>query len=90
MNIIHLLAEMCQRSMSNLCNSNDKILNTTVKECTPTQCIKRDENTEGGMKEYEGWTKPTKCEPIISFYKKHDKINENDNNSNNRYDVLKI
>ena len=41
------------------------------------------------MKEHEDWTKSTKCVTIAYFYKKHDKINENGNNSNNRYDVFK-
>ena len=57
------------------------------KKIRPKQFRKNTENEEGGLKENEGWTKPTKCVPIACFYKKNES-NENDNNSDNRYDVF--
>ena len=82
------LAEIGQRFIINLCNSNDATFNAKAKECTPKHCGKSDENTERGMKDNKGWTKPTKHAPITCFYKKHDKSNENDKNNDNRCDVF--
>ena len=70
--------------MSNLFNSNDSTLNVVAKERTPEQRRKNAESTDSRMKNRKGWTKPTKCNPIVCFFKHHDKSKEskNDNRCN--------
>ena len=81
--MICALAEVGQRSTNNACNDNHTTLNATANECTPTQCAKRRENTEGETKKNEV-EKTAKHVPITCFYKK------NNNVSNNRCNVFTI
>ena len=85
MNVIHVLAEIGQRSMNSLCNNNYTTLNATANEHSPKQCDKSGENAEVKSKINEEWRKPTKFVPITYFCKQQNKKgkNNNDNNINN-------
>ena len=70
---IHALAEIGQRSTSNLRSSNDATLNTVANERMPIQYRKCSENTDRGAKKNEGLTKPEKHAPMTCFSKQKNK-----------------
>ena len=74
LNVICALAEIGQWSISKLHDSDNEKLSTEAHENAPMKCRKCVEDTDGGLKTDEGWSKPTKCIPITCFCK-------NNNNS---------
>ena len=83
-----MLAEIGKCCASNFCDSNDATFNATIKVHMSKQHERCDGKTEVAKKEKEeGWIKPIKHVSIASFYKKCNKSEENDNNSN-RHDVF--
>ena len=74
LNVIFALAQIDQRSLSKLDDSDNAKLNATANECAPMKCRKCVEDACAGLKKNEGWVKPAKYVPTKCFYKNRNKI----------------
>ena len=82
------MAEVGQRPISELCDSDDAKLNAEAHECAPMKCRKCVEDADRGLKTNEVWATPTKHVPATCFYKNNNKSSKNNNVNNNRNNIF--
>ena len=89
LNKICVLADIGQRTIRGLHDSDNAKLNAESNDYIPMkrrECVK---NVDEKLKTNEGWVKPTKYFPIACFFKNNNNNSKNDENfNNNRHSVF--